>query len=260
MDGAMKEPTIAVVGTGHFSSYLIAALRNGGHAGRIVLSPLSRKKAEAIARKHECEVARDDADLLAGADWILVAVRPEHLQAALVPLAVRADQVVISAAAGVPTAELRRHLGTGANVVRIMPSSYIATMADGLIPLFPAVDTVERVLGRAGKVLAFESEEHFELATAGACLSGWMYSFMESLEDWFAKKGLPPEQARLLVLGNIAGAAALATAESGRSLGEISDGIATEGTYTKTGLEILLAEGAAKPWLKALDAVFDGLA
>ena len=83
---------------------------------------------------------------------------------------------------------------------------------------------------------------------------------MEELEGWFAGKGLPPEQARLLVLGNVAGAAALATAAPGRSLGDISDGIATEGTYTRAGLEILLAEGAAKPWLKALDAVFEGLA
>ena len=136
-----------------------------------------------------------------------------------------------------------------------MPSSYIATMPDGLIPVFPAADEVQRILARAGTVATFESEEHFELSTVGACLSGWMYHFMDSLEDWFIRQGLAQHQARLLVSGNIAGAVEQAKASSGRSLREISDEIATEGTYTKLGLDVLLADDAAKSWGKALDAV-----
>lgn len=255
----MKDPTIGVVGTGHFASYFIAALRNGGHKGRIVLSPRSRTRAESIAREHGCELAQDNNHLLAAADWVLIAVRPEQLEAALAELALRPGQIVLSAVAGVSIAELRSRLGKTATIVRIMPSSYIAAMPDGLIPLFPGVSEVERILARAGVVMAFDSEEHFELSTAGACLSGWMYSFMDSLESWFVGKGFSPDQARLMVSGNIAGAVAHARANSGRSLRAVSDEIATDGTYTRAGLEVLRADGAEKPWEKALDTVFGKL-
>jgi len=256
----MNDPTIAVIGTGDFSSYFIAALRNGGHRGRILLSPHSRDKAETIARAHGCEVAENDVRLLDDADWVLIAVRPEQLGRALAPLALRSEQLILSAVAGVSIAGLRQHLGDASTIVRVMPSSYVEAMSDGLIPVFPALPEVRQILARAGTVMAFDAEEHFELATAGACLSGWMYRFMGQLEEWFLGKGLSPDQARLLVLGNIAGAAAYSGADPGRGLGEISDDIATEGTYTRAGLDVLLADGAAGPWLKALDLVGTGLA
>ena len=252
------EPTIAVVGTGDFAAYFIAALRNGAHHGRILLSPHSRR-AQSMARELNCEVAQDGADLLAQADWILVAVRPEQLDAALAGLALRADHVVLSAVAGVSVAELRRRLGNVQTVTRIMPSSYIAAMPDGLVPLFPAIPDIERVLARAGTVIAFEKEEHFELSTAAACMSGWMYHFMDSLESWFIRQGLPSDQARRLVAGNILGALAQAKSNSDINLRAIGEEIATEGTYTRLGLDILLANAAMQPWEKALDAVADKL-
>lgn len=45
-------------------------------------------------------------------------------------------------------------------------------------------------------------------------------------------------------------------ARQGASLAEISDGIATEGTFTKAGLDHLLDSDAAAPWLQSLDIVY----
>jgi len=252
----MNNPTIAVIGAGDFSAYLIGALRRGGYGGRILLSPYNRAKAHALAAKHGCEVAADATSLLAEANWILLAVRPGQLGGVLAKLSMRPGQLVISAVAGVAIAQLQTVLGHDTPVVRIMPSSYIDTVGGGIIPVYPASADVEAVLTAAGKVVAFDTEDQFELSMVGACLSGWMYRFVGSLEGWFVEHGLSQSQARLVVAGNIAGAAGYSIACQNANLTEISDGIATEGTYTKVGLDHLLDSGAACSWLQALDIVY----
>ncbi|MER8401090.1 NAD(P)-binding domain-containing protein [Mesorhizobium sp. M1348] len=252
----MNTPTIGFIGTGDFSAYLIAALRRGGFGGRILLSPYSRVKAERLATTHDCTVAADDASMLAEADWILLAVRPEQLANALPNLAMRPEQVLISAVAGATIAELQAAIGKDISVVRIMPSSYIDTIDRGLVPIYPASDDVAVVLGTAGRIVTFETEDQFELAMVGACLAGWIYSFIATLESWFLERGLTSAQARLVVAGNIAGATGYALARAEVPLDIVSDGIATEGTFTKLGLDHLAARQAPLPWLEALDIVF----
>ncbi|RWJ01216.1 NAD(P)-binding domain-containing protein [Mesorhizobium sp.] len=255
----MNMPTIGVIGTGDFSTYLIAALRKGGFGGRILLSPYSRVKAETLAATHRCTVSADDASMLAEADWILLAVRPEQVANALPRLALRPGQLLISAVAGVTIAELREAKGESIPIVRIMPSSYIATINDGIVPIYPASHDVEAVLAAAGNVVVFDTEDQFELAMVGACLAGLMYRFMATLEAWFIGRGLTPAQARLIVAGNIAGATGHAMARQDVSLDVVSDEIATQGTYTKIGLDYLFEKQAALPWVEALDILYGRL-
>ncbi|AYG64148.1 NAD(P)-binding domain-containing protein [Rhizobium jaguaris] len=247
--------TIGVIGTGDFSAYLIAALRRGGHTGRILLSPHNLKKARDLSTRYDCPVAVDDVSLTEQADWVLLAVRPEQLAFALSTLTLRPNQTLISAVAGITTAELRAAKGDSIRVVRIMPSSYIEAIDDGLIPMFPACPDVEAVLAAAGKVLVLGTEDQLDLAMIGACLAGWTYRFIAKLENWFAERGLRPDQARVMAAGNIAGAAAYAALRQDVSLAAISDAIATPGTFTKTGLDYLARTNAAAPWLEALETV-----
>ena len=252
----MNQPTIAVVGTGDFSTYLIAGLRKGGFSGRILLSPYSRARAHSLAVAYGCTVATDEASMLAEADWILFAVRPEQVADALPKLSLRPTQVLISAVAGLAIADLRAATGKDTSVIRIMPSSYIDTVDQGLIPIFPTSNQVEAVLSLAGKVMTFDTEDQFEFAMIGACLAGWMYRFVGSLENWFVEHGLTPSQARLIVAGNIAGAAGYALERSELSLDSVSDRIATPGTFTKDGLDYLRERRSDLPWIDALDIVF----
>jgi pyrroline-5-carboxylate reductase len=253
-------PVIGVIGTGDFSAYLIAALRKGGYTGRILLSPHNLTKAQDLAVRYDCAVAADLAELIRKADWILLAVRPEQLASALSALTLRPGQTLISAVAGVTAAHLRAALGEEIQVVRIMPSSYIEAIDGGLVPMFPANSEVEAVLAAAGKVLVLDSEDQMDLAMIGACLAGWMYGFIAELENWLIAHGLGPEQARILVAGNIAAAAAHATTRQGVSLVAISDAIATPSTFTRTGLDHLARTRAVAPWLEALEMIHRDLA
>lgn len=255
----MDTPTIGVLGTGDFAAYFIAALRNGGHTGHILLSPHSPIKAAQLAAEQGCTVAADDNAMLAESDWVLLAVRPEQLPSALPNLALRSGQVLLSAVAGLTVGELRSAVGIDVPIIRIMPSSYIGVLQDGLLPIYPGCVQVEAVLGRAGQVLAFDDENQIELSMIGACLSGWIYRFIGSLETWFIERGLTPDQAREIVAGNILGAAGNALARRDISLEAVSNGIATAGTYTKLGLDYLRDQDAFQPWNEALNLVSDRL-
>jgi pyrroline-5-carboxylate reductase len=251
----MSAPVIGVIGTGDFSAYLIAALRKGGHAGQILLSPHSLARAQTLAAKYDCAVAANHADLTGYADWVLLAVRPEQVASAVSTLTLRPGQTLISAVANVTTADLRAALGENIQVIRIMPSSYIEAVENGLIPMYPPNAEVQAVLAAAGKVMPLDSEDQIDLAMIGACLAGWMYRFIAEFENWFLARGLGPEQARVLAAGNVAGAAAYATARLDVSLAAISDAIATPGTFTRTGLDHLAQRHASGPWLEALEMI-----
>lgn len=255
----MHVPTIGILGTGDFAAYFVAALRNGGHEGKILLSPHSPSKAARLATAQNCVVSEDDAAMIAEADWVLLSVRPEQLPATLTKLALRPSQVLLSAVAGVTVNELRAVISADITVIRIMPSSYIAALQNSLLPMYPGCTEVEAVLSAAGKVIVFDTESHIELAMTGACLSGWMYRFIATLEGWFVEHGVTPAQARQIVAGNILGAAGNALIQTEFSLEEISDEIATQGTYTKLGLDHLRNKNAFKDWTEALDLVSNRL-
>lgn len=71
---------LGVIGTGHFAACFIAALRRGGYDGNVLLSPGNALIATALARNHGCVVASSVEEVLAGADVVLLSVRPEHAE------------------------------------------------------------------------------------------------------------------------------------------------------------------------------------
>ena len=74
--------TLGVIGTGHLATYFVTALRRGGFDGRILLSPRNADRAAALQRNAGCEVGTSIRQVVAGADVVLLSVRPQHAQAA----------------------------------------------------------------------------------------------------------------------------------------------------------------------------------
>src|SRR5258708_18669562 len=101
---------LGVIGTGQFASYFIAALRRGGYAGDIALSPRNAGIAARLAREHRCAVAASNGDVLDHADMGLLSVRPQHATDTLAPLHFGRVHTVLSAITGTPVDDLRRPL------------------------------------------------------------------------------------------------------------------------------------------------------
>ena len=243
--------TLGVIGTGQFAAYFIAALRRGGYNGKALLSPRNADIASTLARNHDCVVAASAEQVLAGADVVLVSVRPEYAEGALADLRWERRHTVLSAMAGIRLDDLLALLPDVGGIHLLMAGSYIE-IAPGPIALYPPAPGLMSLLSFAGDVVALPNETAFNAAMVSLCASTWIYNLAHALAAELERHGLEPDVSRALTLGNIAGPASFALGVPERSLLDISAGIATEQTFTKTGLDHLKARHFDDPWKEAI--------
>lgn len=244
-------PSLGVIGSGQFALYFITALRKGGYAGEITLSPRNAEIAARLAREQGCHVAASNQQVLDRSEIVLLSVRPKDAAATVAGLLWQSRHTALSPMAGISLDQHRRLLrGIGA-VHLIMPASYIAAVP-GPVPLYPPSEKLSTFLAHAGQVVALETEQAYNACLFAVCFSTWVYDFADALADVFTQMGLSPEAARAITLGNIAGAAGYAQSRADTPLSTISSEIATEGTYTKRGLDHLKSRGFDAPWREAL--------
>lgn len=151
-------------------------------------------------------------------DVLVLAVKPQHLASVATELRPwLRNQLVLSIAAGVRTADLARWLGGYQRLVRAMPNTPAMVRAGvtGLYAL-PEVDAESRaraqhILSAVGACVWLSDEAQIDAVTA---VSGsgpaYVFYFMEAMEHAALDLGLSAAQARELTLATFAGAAQLA--------------------------------------------------
>ncbi|GGO87046.1 pyrroline-5-carboxylate reductase [Marinobacterium nitratireducens] len=241
-------PILGIIGAGHLARYTVAGLRSGGDRRRILISPRNRGMAAAMAADLQCEVMDSNQAVIDAADLVMLAVRPEALEAVLDECRFPDGKAVISCIAGVPAARFPANIA----LVRAMPLS-CAEFGAGAVPIFPDDSGIRDLLAPLGSIIGMADEQQFELATIAACYNGWLLDLFATVSDWLAQQGLTEEQARELTLAATQGAAALGAGRSHLGLRELSDGIATPNTLTRLGLDHLKDAGAFEPWAQACE-------
>jgi pyrroline-5-carboxylate reductase len=251
--------SVGFVGVGDLALYTIRGWRRGGYRGRILLSPRNRETAGLLASECACEVAADNQAVVDGADLVVIATRPADCLAALEALEFGAGQVLVSVVAGIDSAELRRVLPADLEIVRAMPVSSAAAGASPTL-IYPQHGLVRELFDRCGNTIAVDSEDYFNHGSILACVYSWFFALYGELIEATQGPGLPAELSAELVLGMAQGAARLALTESGSSPRQIAAAIATDGTYSKLGLDLLEDREAFAPWHEACELLAQKLA
>lgn len=241
---------VGFIGVGELALYTIRGWRRGGFDGRILLSPRNRDKAALLARECACEVMADNQAVVDGADFVFLATRPADCLDALQALQFRPGQVLVSVVAGIDSAELRRVLPEDLDIVRAMPVSSAAAGASPTL-ICPQQAFVHQLFDYCGDTIAVDDEDHFNQGSILACVYSWFFTLYAELSEATQGPKLPAALSAELVLGMARGAASLALANPGSSPREIAESIATEGTYSKLGLDLLKDRQAFAPWREA---------
>jgi pyrroline-5-carboxylate reductase len=195
-------------------------------------------------------VHSDNAAAAASADVVILAVKPQTMDAVLAEIrdAVRPYAVVVSIAAGITLERLAAGLPHGQRIVRVMPntpcligkgaSGYSlgehATKDDGQL--------VASLLSAVG--VAYEVPETSLDAVTGLSGSGpaFVYSMIESLAEGGVVAGLPPELAADLAAHTVAGAAEMVL-QTGETPAVLRDRVKSPGGTTVAGLAVLDERG-----------------
>ena len=224
----MSNPArIAFVGGGNMARSLIGArLRNGADPASIRVAELDARLRAQLATDFGVTTCERGREAVAGADVVVLAVKPQVLRAVceeLADLLHARRPLILSIAAGVRIAQIDGWLGGGFPIVRCMPNTP-ALVGAGASGLFAneaadagARELAEKLLASAGITEWIAREELMDVVTA---LSGsgpaYFFLLIEALEDAAVGEGLPRATARALAVQTCLGAARMAS-EDGES-------------------------------------------
>jgi pyrroline-5-carboxylate reductase len=209
--------SIAFIGGGNMARSLAGAqLARGVPATAVRIAEPRAEAREALAREFGVRTFADNAEAVAGAECVVLAVKPQTTRQACESLAAplaTSRALMVSIAAGIRIAQLERLLGAQHAIVRCMPNTpaLVGAGASGLCAN-RNVDAgqralAERILGAAGLVRWIEDEAQMDTVTA---LSGsgpaYFFLLVEAMEEAAVKLGLPHDTARALTAQTCLGA------------------------------------------------------
>jgi pyrroline-5-carboxylate reductase len=234
----LAESTIAIIGAGVMAESMIAGLlaRQMIAPERIVASHPRAERREQLAARFGIRTLESNRDAAAGADLVLLTIKPQVLSSVMRQLRGRLEpgQVVVSVLAGANIRALRAGLDHDA-IVRVMPNTP-AQIGEGMAVWCSteAVDDVARervrtALGALGAELEVDAENYVDMATA---LSGtgptYVFLMMEALIDAGVHMGFPRRIAEQIVLQTVGGSVAYARS-SGKHLAELRNMVTSPG-------------------------------
>ena len=256
--------SIAFIGGGQMAGSLLGGLLAAGHpAARLLVAEPDAARATALRRQYGVEVRERGAEVIAGADALVLAVKPQVLREALAGIAPPADTTVISIAAGVRIAALRGWLGGSAPIVRAMPNTP-ALLRAGVTGLHAPAQTPQRsrelaarILGAVGAVCWVADEAQLDAVTA---LSGsgpaYFYLLVEAMIDAGILLGLPRQVAHELIVQTAIGSAVMLR-DSGEHPVKLREAVTSPAGTTISAIRELENHGVRAALLAALEAARD---
>lgn len=243
----MSSPRLAFLGAGNLASAIVRGLLDTRAFGPADLACTS-KGGESAARLAAATGITHEPDLeklLAPADTVIVAFKPQSLATADVRLAaLTRGKLVLSVLAGKRLATLARTFPHARNLVRTMPNTPAAIGAGitpfcSLTPLGPADHAlVGRILDALGRSLPLD-EQYFDALTAvGGSGPAFLFEFVAGLREAGIAAGLPADTAATMALETTLGAARL-LARTGEAPEALRDKVTSPNGTTYAGLQVL---------------------
>lgn len=249
---------LAIVGGGKMGEALLTGLLNGGWAapGELaVVEALEPRRKELAGRFPHVTVAAD----VPASDGVVIAVKPDDVEAACRAVAARGAGRVLSIAAGVPLAKLEAWLGDAVPAVRAMPNTPAlvgagaAAIAGGRGATEDDLAWAEGVLAAVGTVVRVP--EPLLDAVTGLSGSGPAYVLLtvEALIDAGVLVGLPRATSAALATQTLLGTALLLT-DSAEGPEVLRAAVTSPGGTTAAGLRVLEDRAVRAAFMEAVAA------
>ena len=259
-----QQSKVAVIGAGIMGEALISALISSGVNPELITISEKRadRSAELIARYsiRQAPLATNVAD----ADAVLLVVKPQDMTVVLEEIkeSINPSTVVISFAAGKTISFISSVLGTNNPVVRVMPNTPTMVGA-GMAAASTGTGVTEAqkkfVLGflaATGKVI--EVAEDLQDAVTATSGSGpaYFFAFVEAMVAGARNLGLSEEEATILTIQTIVGAAKLLD-ESGKSATTLRENVTSPNGTTAAALASFGSSDLNSMVAKAMKAASD---
>ncbi len=258
-----KQKKITFVGSGSMAYSLVSGLIADGYKpGSLCVS--GPRVPTHFSDELSIRVESDNGRAVGFSDVVVLAVKPHKVKTICEEVAsiVRDSRpLVISVAAGVPTASIASWLGTSdLAVVRAMPNTPSAVRVGATGLYAPSVVSsedrmvAENLFSAVGVAVWLEQESQIDLVAA---LSGsgpaYIFLIIEVLKTIAEQAGLPEATARVLTIQTVLGAAKMAQ-DTGEDAVDLRRLVTSPGGTTEQAIQVLQDHDLGLIFRKALEA------
>jgi pyrroline-5-carboxylate reductase len=260
----MSTRRLCILGAGSMGRALISGLlRSGTRAELLSVGESVPAARELLARELALSATADNAAAIAGAQVIVLAVKPQDVGAVLKPLAPQlsaARPLLLSVCAGVRVRELEACCGSEVPVVRAMPNRP-ALLGAGISGMYAPLkvnaaqrSSAENVLEAVGEVVWVATEDTLDVVTALSG-SGPAYFFLlaECMAEAGQQLGLEHAVAQRLAAVTLYGSGLMAHADAAE-LARLRAEVTSRGGTTEAALRVFESGGLKKLVAQALAA------
>lgn len=264
--------TIAFIGAGNMGGAIVRATCRTVDPGQVVIYDVLAEKARALSEETGCVVAQSGSDAIEGAEYVLLAVKPQYyagvLRELLPALKRNAEAGMRQTLASIVTgakletlAGILAEAGLELPIIRIMPNTP-AAIGQGVLLLAPGEGVSEEnfaaftgLLSACGR-LERMSEHMLDVATpVSGCTPAFVYMFIDALADGGVQIGVPRDQAIALAAQTVLGSAAMVL-EGAMHPGALKDAVCSPGGSTIAGVEKLEEHGFRYAAAQAIVAAY----
>lgn len=262
----MDHQVITFIGGGNMASALLKGLLDAGKSADTmrICEPDARKRGQ-LAEQFHSIVSGRALGLVEESHVVVLAVKPEVVAPVLAEIGtlLGRDTLVISIAAGLTTATLKKGLPEGQPLVRVMPNTP-ALIGAGISVLFAARGVSEEKLSLARQVM--EAVGEVEVVTDESLMDGvtalsgsgpaYVYLIAEALSDGGVACGLPRPLADRLAVKTLIGAARLID-ETGEHPGVLKNQVTSPGGTTIAAVAQLERSGVRSGLIDAVTVAWE---
>jgi hypothetical protein len=172
---------LGILGVGAIAEAIITGLCDDEDIQTSIhLSPRSAVRADRLAARYpSVRVADSNQAVVERADVVLLCLRPQDGPAALLDLAFRAHQAVISVKAGVPIDALRPLVAPAGPIVRAIPLPAVARRS-GLTAIHPPHELARAIFDPLGGVIAVDDERALDALFASTATIAAYLSYLDT--------------------------------------------------------------------------------
>lgn len=251
---------IAIIGAGNMGGAIARGLAKGSlvRVEDIRVSNPSPGKLEALkAEFPDMQVTADNGEAVAGADIVVLAVKPWMVGEVLHKLQLKETQMLISIAAGIKLGDLWQLLGQKGNpLFRVIPNTAISEMQSmTLVSCSQAsqeqIQLVLDIFSEMGLAMLIPEEKMAAATAMTSCGIAYALKYIQAAMQAGIELGVRPKDGMRMVAQSLKGAAELILANDTHPSVEI-DKVCTPGGLTIKGINQLEHDGFTSALINAI--------
>jgi pyrroline-5-carboxylate reductase len=262
----MAERKIAILGGGRIGEALLSGLLSSGwrNADEIAVGERGTERVAELRERYGVEATADNAAAVAGAGLVVVAVKPQDIDALLGDIGglLTPEQTVVSVAAAIPTRHIEARIADDVPVVRAMPNSP-ATVHEGMAGICSgahAGDThlalAEEALSHLGRVVRVPESWMDAITAVSGSGPAYFALLAEAMIEAGILLGLSREISTTLVVQTMFGTAKQLRDERMHPV-ELREAVTSPGGTTIAAIRELEQAGVRAAFLNAIQAAMD---